>query len=88
MKRMIELGSLRCSVGCDEKEIAILSQLYQEQLGTTRLTPTSRRIIESWDRAPRDVNIPAAQAAAAAVLAQAFLNHDVSVGKEIGSQIK
>ncbi|WP_395738532.1 DUF1553 domain-containing protein [Prosthecobacter sp.] len=80
--KMIELGFLRClSRKPDAKEVSICTQLYQEQLAHFKATPKEAEELLKTGNAKRDANIPLPEAAAAAVLAQALLNHDACVVK-------
>ena len=82
VKKMIELGSMRVlSRPADEKEIEIYSRLYQEQLEYFRGKPTEAEELLKVGSAPRDTAVPAPEAAAAAMLGQVLLNHDVCVVK-------
>ncbi|MCC6509409.1 MAG: DUF1549 domain-containing protein [Pirellulaceae bacterium] len=82
VRQMIEQGSLRClSRPADEKEVAILTQLYQEQLTYYQQHPMSADELLKVGTAAREAAIPAPEAAAATILAQALLNHDVCVVK-------
>lgn len=79
---MIELGCLRClSRKPDGREVEILTQLYNEQLVHFRGHPTDADELLKIGQAPHDAGIPAVEAAAATMLAQALLNHDECVMK-------
>jgi hypothetical protein len=79
---MIEQGFLRClSRRPDAREGEILSRLYEEQLGYYRAHPAEAEQLLKIGHALRDASIPAPEAAAAAILAQALLNHDACVVK-------
>ena len=79
---MIEQGFLRClSRKPDAKEIEITTRLYNEQLAHFRQAPAEADKLLKTGNAKRDASIPAPEAAAAAVLAQALLNHDACVVK-------
>lgn len=79
---MVELGFLRClSRKPDAREREILRQLHAEQLACYRERPGEAEAFLAAGLAPRDAGIPAPEAAAAAVLAQALLNHDACVVK-------
>ena len=79
---MIELGFLRClSRKPDAKEITICTQLYQEQLTHFQAVPKEAEELLKTGNAKRNATIPVPQAAAAAALAQALLNHDACVVK-------
>jgi len=80
--KMIEAGFLRClSRRPDAREIEICTQLYQEQIAHFQKAPAEAEALFKTGAAKRDVSIPLPEAAAAAVLAQAMLNHDASVVK-------
>jgi len=80
--QMIELGFLRClSRKPDAKELQICTKLYQEQLAHFKTTPKEAEALLKTGNAKRDATIPVSEAAAAAVLAQALLNHDACVVK-------
>lgn len=82
IERMIELGAMRClSRPADQAEIKILKRLYEEQLA--HFTEHSDQAAEllKVGSAARNEMIPVPQAAAATVLAQALLNHDICVVK-------
>jgi hypothetical protein len=82
LPKMIELGFLRClSRKPDAKEIQICTQLYQEQLTHFKAVPKEAEELFKTGNAKRDASIPLPEAAAAAVLAQALLNHDACVVK-------
>jgi hypothetical protein len=82
LSKMIELGFLRClSRKPDAKEMQICTQLYQEQLAHFKAVPKEAEELFKTGNAKRDVSVPAPEAAAAAVLAQALMNHDASVVK-------
>jgi hypothetical protein len=79
---MIEQGFLRClSRKPDAKETEITTRLYREQLAHFQQTPAEAEKLLKTGNAKRDTSIPAPEAAAAAVLAQALLNHDACVVK-------
>jgi len=79
---MIEQGFLRClSRMPDAREIEITTRLYNEQLAHFRQTPAEADKLLTTGNAKRDASIPSPDAAAAAVLAQALLNHDACVVK-------
>jgi hypothetical protein len=82
LPKMIELGFLRClSRKPDAKEVQICTQLYQEQLTHFKAVPKEAEELIKTGNAKRDATIPLPEAAAAAVLAQALLNHDACVVK-------
>jgi len=79
---MIELGFLRClSRKPDSKEIQICTQLYNEQLTHFKAHPKEAEELLNTGNAKHTPTIPLPQSAAAAVLAQALLNHDACVVK-------
>ena len=80
---MIERGFLRClSRKPDEREIEILTRLYQEQLQYfSQAESAETEELLKIGATTRQADIPAPQAAAALVLAQALLNHDEAVVK-------
>lgn len=82
LDKMIEHGFLRClSRKPDAKEVQICTQLYQEQLAHFKAVPKEAEALLKTGNAKRDASIPAPEAAAAAVLAQALFNHDACVVK-------
>jgi hypothetical protein len=82
LPKMIELGFLRClSRKPDAKEVQICTQLYQEQLTHFKAVPKEAEALLKTGNAKRDAAIPLPEAAAAAVLAQALLNHDACIVK-------
>ncbi len=82
VRAMVEQGFLRClSRKPDAKETDITTRLYNEQLAHFRQSPAEAEKLLKAGNAKRDAAIPAPEAAAAAVLAQALLNHDECVVK-------
>jgi hypothetical protein len=82
LDKMIEQGFLRClSRKPDAREFQILRQLYTEQLAHYKRMPPEAEEYLAPGNTKRDPSIPAPEAAAAAVLAQALLNHDACVVK-------
>lgn len=80
--QMIEAAFLRCmSRKPDAREIAICTQLYQEQLGHYRENAKDAEALLKHGLAPRDATVPLAEAAATTILAQALLSHDECVVK-------
>lgn len=80
--RMIELGFLRClSRRPDSRELEILLKLHAEQLAHFQARPDEASALLGVGNRPANPALPAPQAAAAAILAQAFLNHDECVVK-------
>jgi len=80
--KMIEQGCLRClSRRPDPRETKILSQLYQEQLEYFKTHPGDAEQLLKIGRKPYDTSIGTDKLAAAAMLAQALLNHDECVVK-------
>jgi hypothetical protein len=79
---MVEQAFLLClSRKPDAREAEILSELYREQLAHFREHTGDAEEFLKIGHAPRDNTIAAPEAAAAAVLAQALLNHDGCVMK-------
>ena len=82
LPKMIDLGFLRClSRKPDAKEVQICTQLYQEQLTHFKAVPKEAEELLKTGNAKHDATIPLPEAAAAALLAQALLNHDACVVK-------
>jgi hypothetical protein len=82
VEAMIREGYLRClSREPDPREKEILKQLYAEQLALFRQEPQRAEALRKVGNAKPDNRIPAPEAGAAAVLAQALLNHDACVVK-------
>ena len=80
--KMIEQGSVRClSRHPDKRETDILAQLYQEQLQHFTRHPMEAEELLKIGQKVRDQSLPAPEAAAATMLAQALLNHDECVVK-------
>lgn len=80
--KMIELACLRClSREPDVREAEILSRLYHEQLRYFQTHTADAEQLLMIGQKRRDDTIAPAEAAAAAVLAQALLNHDECVMK-------
>ncbi len=80
--KMVEQACMLClSRRPDQREMNILTQLYQEQLAHFASRSTEAEELLKIGSVPRDVSIPTAQAAAATILAQALLNHDACVVK-------
>ncbi|MEY5011646.1 MAG: hypothetical protein RLZZ253_2785 [Verrucomicrobiota bacterium] len=79
---MIREGFLRClSREPDTRETAILTQLHAEQLALFRQEPAKAEALRAIGNTKPDASIPAPEAAAAAMLGQALLNHDACVVK-------
>src|SRR5260221_6797375 len=79
---MIRDGFLRClSREPDARERTITTQLYQEQLAYFQSKPEEATALLKTGYAKCAADIPAPDAAAATVLAQALLNHDACVVK-------
>ncbi len=79
---MAREGFLLClSREPDARETAILSQLYTEQLAHFKEAPGEAAELLKTGSTKHDTTIPAPEAAAATVLAQALLNHDACVVK-------
>jgi hypothetical protein len=66
----------------DEREREIAALLYAEQLSHFRSHPAEAESLLKIGSVPRKAGLPAAETAAATVLAQALLNHDGSVVKQ------
>ena len=82
VQKMIQLGSQRVlSRPADERELEIYTQLVHEQLEYFRQRPMEAEELLKVGHAPRDSSIAAVDAAAATMLGQALLNHDVCVVK-------
>ncbi len=80
--RMIESGFMRClSRSPDTREVQIATRLYQEQLTHFQAVPKEAEELLKIGNAKRDTAVPGPEAAAATVLAQAFLNHDACIVK-------
>jgi len=78
--QMIQQAALRClSRAADDTEISILTQLYQEQHAYFSTHPERAAELLKVGTAPRDETLPAVAVAAATVLAQTLLNHDLCV---------
>jgi Protein of unknown function (DUF1553)/Protein of unknown function (DUF1549)/Planctomycete cytochrome C/Concanavalin A-like lectin/glucanases superfamily len=79
---MITAGFLRClSRQPDARELAICTALYEEQLAYYQGNPKAAIELINLGQTKPDSSVPAVQAAAATVLAQALLNHDACVVK-------
>jgi hypothetical protein len=82
LSKIIELGFLRClSRKPDAREVQICTQLYREQLAHFKAAPKEAEELLKTGNAKRDASVPMPEAAAAAVLAQALMNHDACVVK-------
>jgi len=80
---MIEDAFLAClSRFPDAAERSILSNLYAEQLAHFQAHPDQASALLKVGQTPHNPKVPPAEAAAAAVLAQALFNHDGSVVKQ------
>lgn len=80
--KMIEMGFLLClSRPPDEREKQICLQLHQEQLQHFQNHPQEAEALLKTGQTKPDPTLPAPQAAAAAVLTQALMNHDACVVK-------
>jgi hypothetical protein len=66
----------------DAREREIAGLLYAEQLSHFRAHPADAESLLNIGSVPRKAGLPAAETAAATVLAQALLNHDESVVKQ------
>ena len=65
----------------DSRQRSVLRRLYDEQLAYFRSAPESAEAFLGIGESPRDEAIPAAELAAASVLAKALLNYDECVTK-------
>jgi hypothetical protein len=82
LEMMIDQAFLTClSRTPDARERAIANRLYTGQLAHYRKVPAEAEALLKTGHAARDITIPAPEAAAAAILAQLLLNHDLSVVK-------
>jgi hypothetical protein len=80
--QMIDGAFMRClSRKPDAAEVTICRQLYTEQLAHFKAHPKEAEEVLTTGTAKHDATIPAPDAAAATVLAQALMNHDASVVK-------
>jgi hypothetical protein len=80
--KMIEQGFLRClSRKPDAREMQIMQQLHAEQLAHFNKASKDAEEFLKEGNTKRDPSIPAPEAAAATVLAQALMNHDACVVK-------
>jgi hypothetical protein len=80
---MIEEAFLAClSRFPDAREREIVEGLYSDQLAYFRAHPQEASALLKVGQAPAEPTVPAPEAAAATVLAQALLNHDASVVKQ------
>jgi hypothetical protein len=80
--KMIDEGFLRClSRRPDDRERDIMQQLHAEQLAHFKAVPTEAADFLNQGNSKHDAAIPAPEAAAATVLAQALMNHDGCVVK-------
>ncbi len=80
---MIEDAFLAClSRFPDAAERSILSNLYAEQLAHFQAHPDQASALLKVGQTPHNPKVPPAEAAAAAILAQALFNHDGSVVKQ------
>ncbi|WP_038168753.1 DUF1553 domain-containing protein [Verrucomicrobium sp. BvORR106] len=79
---MVEAGFLAClGRKPDAREREVCGQLYQEELEAYRKQPDLAALLLNAGAAEKDTSIPDPEAAAATVLAQVLLNHDVCVVK-------
>lgn len=80
--KMIETGFLLClGRAPDVQERRTCLQLFEEQLQHYRKFPAEAEALRKTGLTKPDPVIPAAEAAAAAILAQALMNHDACVVK-------
>jgi hypothetical protein len=79
---MIQLGWKRClSRSADDRETAILKQLYVEQKAFFEKNPEQATQLISIGSKPPNASIPPQELAAIMVMAQVMLNHDECVVK-------
>ncbi len=82
IEKMIQAGFLRClSRQADSTELDILRQLYSEQRDYFSKNPEQAKLLTAIGTHPRDAAVSDIDAASAAALAQALLNHDECVVK-------
>ena len=65
----------------DERELAVCTQLYEEQLADFKAAPAEAEKFLTCGQKPRDATLPAAEVAAASVLVSTLMNHDECVMK-------
>lgn len=65
----------------EERELAICTQLYAEQLADFKSTPGEAEKFLTSGQSPRDATLPAPEVAAAGVLVSTLMNHDECVMK-------
>lgn len=82
VQAMIEQGFMAClSRKPDDRETAIMQQLYREQLSYYKAHAQEAGMLLKTGNMKRDATIPLPEAAAATVLAQTLMNHDACVVK-------
>ena len=82
IEKMIQAGFLRClSRQADSRELDIMRQLYSEQRDYFSKNPEQAKLLTAIGTHPRDSAVSDIDAASAAALAQALLNHDECVVK-------
>lgn len=80
--KMIEMGFRLClGRAPDDRERKICLQLHAEQLRHYQKSPAEAESLRKTGLTKPDLTLPSAEAAAAAVLAQALMNHDACVVK-------
>jgi hypothetical protein len=63
----------------NERELAVLRALHDEQLALFRADPTAAEKLEAFGETKSDATLPAVERAAATVVAQALLNFDEAI---------
>ena len=82
LSQMIKVACLRCLGRLpDEKELAILRELYQEQFVKFEAKPEAAKQLLAVGATPRNEAVPSAAAAATTIVMQTLLNHDGCVVK-------
>jgi hypothetical protein len=80
--KMIEMGFRLClGRAPDDREKKICLQLHAEQLQHYQKFPAEAESLRKAGLTKPDLTLPSAEAAAAAILAQALMNHDGCVVK-------
>jgi hypothetical protein len=82
VSKMIEMGFRLClGRSPDAQERKTCHQLHEEQLRHYQKSPDEAEVLRKTGLTKPDLTIPSAEAAAAAILAQALMNHDACVVK-------
>jgi hypothetical protein len=82
VEAMVEAGFMTCLGRIpDAREREVCMRLYQEELEDYRKQPELAALLLNVGAADKDTSIPDPEAAAAMVLAQVLLNHDLCVVK-------